>query len=110
MQQSKECKTLLLAGLILLTALCTTGQSIEESASPVIEIVPVQKPIYLTLQRAIESTLKNNIAIAVRRFDSRILQQDVEDKKSEFDHAMTTPIAKNNENAMRCATNCTPVQ
>ncbi len=85
MQQSIGFKTLLLAGLILVTVLSTTGLATEESPSPAIDIVPAQEPIYLTLQSAIEGTLKNNLSIAVRRFDSRILQQNVEDKKSEFD-------------------------
>ena len=84
----------------MLTALNSAGHSAEESPSPASELVPVakvQEPIYLTLQKAIESTLKNNISIAVRRFDSRILQQDVEENKSEFDPSIGLELSVEEE-------------
>lgn len=88
MQQIKGCKTLLLAGFLWITAFNSVGHSAEELPSPAEEQVPETgepKPIYLSLHKAIESTLKNNISIAVRRFDSKIRQQDIDESESEFD-------------------------
>ena len=67
-------KLLRAAGFILAIGLNTTVLLAEEAPSPSNEF-PVAKPIYLSLQKAIESTLKNNITIAVRRLIPRFVNR-----------------------------------
>ena len=39
----------------------------------------------LTLRQVVETTLKNNVTIAVQEFNAKIREQDITDRKSEFD-------------------------
>jgi len=46
----------------------------------------------LTLRQVVETTLKNNITIAVEEFNSKIREQDISDRKSEFDPAINLEL------------------
>jgi len=52
-----------------------------EPASP----PPASDELGLTLREVIATTLKNNVSIAVEEFNSKIREQDITDRKSEFD-------------------------
>jgi len=47
----------------------------------------------LTLKDAVEGTLKNNVAIAVQEFNSKIREQDILDRKSEFDPTLGAELS-----------------
>ncbi len=42
-------------------------------------------PVSLSLQETIADTLKNNIAIAVQKYNSKIIEQSIYEKKADFD-------------------------
>ena len=46
---------------------------------------PAGDELGLTLRQVVETTLKNNVTIAVEEFNSKIREQDITDRKSEFD-------------------------
>ena len=47
----------------------------------------------LSLRDAVEGTLKNNVTIAVEEYNSKIREQDIIDRKSEFDPTVSAEIA-----------------
>ncbi|MCH8311461.1 MAG: TolC family protein, partial [Nitrospinae bacterium] len=47
----------------------------------------------LTLRQVVETTLKNNISIAVEEFNSKIREQDITDRKSEFDPTINIELS-----------------
>ncbi len=51
----------------------------------------------LTLKSAVERTLQNNIAIAVLEFNSKIKEQAVLDKRSEFDPSIGLELSTREE-------------
>jgi len=46
---------------------------------------PAGNELGLTLEQVVEATLKNNVTIAVEKFNTKIREQDITDRKSEFD-------------------------
>ncbi|MCH7624060.1 MAG: TolC family protein [Nitrospinae bacterium] len=47
----------------------------------------------LTLRQVVETTLKNNVSIAVEEFNSKIREQDITDRKSEFDPTINIELS-----------------
>jgi outer membrane protein TolC len=47
----------------------------------------------LTLRQVVETTLKNNVSIAVEEFNSKIREQDITDRKSEFDPTVNIELS-----------------
>ncbi|GJL78214.1 MAG: RND transporter [Nitrospinaceae bacterium] len=47
----------------------------------------------LTLRDAVQQTLKNNVSIAVEEFNSQIREQDITDRKSEFDPSVNIELS-----------------
>ena len=60
-----------------------------EPASP----PPSGNELGLTLRQVVETTLKNNISIAVEEFKSKIREQDITDRKSEFDPTINIELS-----------------
>ena len=48
---------------------------------------------FLTLRQAVEQTLKNNVSIAVEEFNVKIREQDITDRKSEFDPSVNIELS-----------------
>lgn len=51
----------------------------------------------LTLREAVEQTLKNNVSIAVEEFNSKIREQDIIDRQSEFDPSVDIELSTQEE-------------
>lgn len=47
----------------------------------------------LTLSQVVETTLKNNVSIAVEEFNAKIREQDITDRKSEFDPTISLELS-----------------
>lgn len=47
----------------------------------------------LTLRQVVETTLKNNVSIAVEAFNAKIREQDITDRKSEFDPTISLELS-----------------
>ena len=47
----------------------------------------------LSLRQVVETTLKNNVAIAVQEFNVKIREQDITDRKSEFDPTINLELS-----------------
>ena len=47
----------------------------------------------LTLTQVVETTLKNNVSIAVEEFNAKIREQDITDRKSEFDPTISLELS-----------------
>lgn len=54
---------------------------------------PAGNELVLTLREVIETTLKNNVSIAVEEFNSKIREQDITDRKSEFDPTINLELS-----------------
>jgi outer membrane protein TolC len=62
----------------------------SESASPP---PPAGGELVLSLSDVVETTLKNNVSIAVEEFNSKIREQDITDRKSEFDPTINIELS-----------------
>ena len=49
--------------------------------------------LVLSLREVVETTLKNNVTIAVEEFNSKIREQDITDRKSEFDPTINIELS-----------------
>ena len=47
----------------------------------------------LTLSQVVETTLKNNVSIVVEEFNAKIREQDITDRKSEFDPTISLELS-----------------
>ncbi len=54
---------------------------------------PAGNELVLTLSEVIQTTLKNNVSIAVEEFNSKIREQDITDRKSEFDPTINIELS-----------------
>ena len=54
---------------------------------------PAGDELGLTLREVVETTLKNNVSIAVEEFNSKIREQDITDRKSEFDPTINIELS-----------------
>ena len=68
-----------------------------QAPTPPVEVqvasLPDDNSHLLTLRDAVEQTLKNNVAIAVEEFNSKIRKQDIIDRKSEFDPSVNIELS-----------------
>lgn len=54
---------------------------------------PAGNELVLTLSEVVERALKNNVSIAVEEFNSKIREQDITDRKSEFDPTINIELS-----------------
>jgi outer membrane protein TolC len=55
--------------------------------------VSSENELGLTLRQVVETTLKNNVSIAVEEFNAKIREQDITDRKSEFDPTISLELS-----------------
>jgi outer membrane protein TolC len=55
--------------------------------------VSADNELSLTLGQVVETTLKNNVSIAVEAFNAKIREQDITDRKSEFDPTISLELS-----------------
>jgi outer membrane protein TolC len=73
--------------------------SADKSPSPLASALDNKAEVHhLTLKEAIENTLKNNVSIAVQRFNPKIRKQDIFEAKSEFDPSVDLEFSLDGEN------------
>ena len=63
------------------------------AAEPENNTPPESNLQFLTLGEAVQQTLKNNVSIAVEEFNSKIREQDITDRKSEFDPSVNIELS-----------------
>jgi outer membrane protein len=85
-----------LTAIIILSLICLSVISpisalwATESATPLSSEGNLN---FLTLREAVEQTLKNNVSIAVEEFNTKIREQDIIDRKSEFDPSVAIELS-----------------
>jgi outer membrane protein TolC len=55
--------------------------------------ISTDNELSLTLRQVVETTLKNNVSIAVEAFNAKIREQDITDRKSEFDPTISLELS-----------------
>jgi outer membrane protein len=75
--------------LVMVSASLSTLWAIESTTDK----PPADSLQFLTLRDAIEQTLNNNVTIAVEAFNSKIREQDITDRKSEFDPSVNIALS-----------------
>lgn len=75
--------------LILCAVIAPPLWAVESKTS----LSPESNSHYLTLRDAVEQTLKNNISIAVEAFNSKIREQDITDRQSDFDPSVAIELS-----------------
>ncbi len=86
----KKLPALFILGFMSIAVITPPALWALESETP----LPAESNLhFLTLDEAIERTLKNNVTIAVEEFNSQIRAQDITDRKSEFDPSVAIELS-----------------
>jgi len=82
--------------VFLIFSLCQMMGSVPESWAQELESpspASHSDELGLSLRQVVETTLKNNVSIAVQEFNAKIREQDITDRKSEFDPTINLELS-----------------
>jgi outer membrane protein len=94
--------------LVILLLLASASFSALWAAEPETNVPPESNSHFLTLRDAVEQTLKNNVSIAVEEFNSKIREQDIIDRKSEFDPSVAIELSTGEQKRQASGASASP--